>query len=62
MTREELILRLTEIADSQGQTARWLDSPVNEEVNHLAADRALLDFIDDPEVTAWFERIDKWYA
>ena len=28
---------------------------------HLEADRALLDFIADPAVTAAFEALDKWY-
>jgi hypothetical protein len=29
---------------------------------HVEADRLLVEFIDDPEVTKAFEDIDKWYA
>lgn len=34
----------------------------DEEVDHANADDALLEFINDPEVTVAFEAIDKWYA
>lgn len=32
------------------------------EGNHRHADRVLLDFIGDPEVTKLFDDIEKWYA
>lgn len=32
------------------------------ERGHIDADQALLDYIDDPEVTEAFEAIGKWYA
>ena len=32
------------------------------EEDHMEADDLLLTFIDNPEVTRAFERIDKWYA
>lgn len=32
------------------------------EANHLAADRILLNLIDDKEITEAFERIMRWYA
>lgn len=32
------------------------------EQDHLDADEALLSYIDDPEVTARFRRLKKWYA
>lgn len=32
------------------------------ESDHLEADRALLEFIADPEVTVAFNAIDRWYA
>lgn len=36
--------------------------PVDEEVAHADADKALLDYIDDPEITKAYEAIPKWYA
>lgn len=32
------------------------------EVAHGAADQALLDYINDPEITAAYDAIDKWFA
>lgn len=32
------------------------------EEGHMKADRLLLDFIGDAEVTAAFEALSKWYA
>ena len=34
----------------------------DEEEAHVLADKALLKFINDPEVTEAFEDINKWYA
>lgn len=50
MTREELLVRL--------RAARAED----EETGHVDADEALLEYIDDPEVTRLFEALPKWYA
>lgn len=53
MNREELLKKLRELqALSQD----------DEEVAHADADDALLEFINDPEVTVAFEAIKKWYA
>lgn len=49
MTKEELIAKLQ---DLQGDT----------ESNHVEADALLLKFINDPEITKAFCKIDKWYA
>lgn len=35
---------------------------VDSEQAHKSAENALLSFIDDPEVTAAFEKVPKWYA
>lgn len=51
MTIEELIERL-----------RSWHGPQDEEVAHGAADRLLLEYINDPRVTEAFEAIEKWYA
>ena len=51
MTREELLARLREcIANADAEAC------------HLEADRALLDYINDPEVTALYGQAEKWYA
>lgn len=34
----------------------------DEEMDHIHADKALLEYINDPEITDAFEKIDKWYA
>lgn len=58
MTKEELIDRLREIAKSGAPGYGYTD----EEVDHLAADQALLDYINDPDVAEAFNSIKKWYA
>lgn len=50
LSREELLRRLRD------------EVSADPESGHLEADRALLEFIDDPEVTEAFEAIAKWYA
>lgn len=52
MNRDELVQRLMELADGGGDIER----------NHFEADELLLKYIDDPEVRAAFEEIEKWYA
>lgn len=54
MTRDELICRLNFIANGGLKD--------DEEVMHVKADEALLEYINDPEVTKAFDSIDKWYA
>ena len=39
-----------------------LGGPTDPEGAHLDADRALLEYIGDPEISAAFEAIEKWYA
>lgn len=34
----------------------------DEEENHYRADRLLLEYINDTEVTTLFDNIKKWYA
>ncbi len=34
----------------------------DEEVSHMTADRSLLEYINDPEVTELFDDIEKWYS
>ncbi|HEY8861032.1 MAG TPA: hypothetical protein VIN37_02920 [Candidatus Limnocylindria bacterium] len=50
MTKAELLQRLI-VAKSFDQ-----------ETGHSEADGALVDFIDDAEVTAAYDAIPKWYA
>ena len=51
MTKADLIKRLGELKD---------DGDV--EANHKEADRLLMDFINDPDITAAFDDVRKWYA
>ena len=51
MTKADLIKRLGELRD---------DGDV--EANHEEADRLLLGFINDPDITAAFDDVRKWYA
>lgn len=50
MTKEELLAKLQTLME--GDT----------EENHLDADVALLEYINDPEITAVYREIPKWYA
>lgn len=54
--KEKLIEALKDILKRQGKG--WSDK----ENDHSIADSALLNYIDDPDVTELFDNIDKWYA
>ncbi len=49
--REILLKRLGECADNH-----------DAECAHADADEALLDYINDPEITAAWQKVEKWYA
>jgi hypothetical protein len=51
MTKADLIKQL-----------RALHGDGDQEINHAEADKLLLLFINDAEVTAAFDAIEKWYA
>jgi hypothetical protein len=51
MTKEQLLAKLKECA--------YMDDP---ERAHGEADDALLEYINDAEITAVFNAFDKWYA
>ena len=51
-SKEVLLKSLGEIAKIGG----------DQEAAHLAADRALIQYINDPEVKKAYEKIPKWYA
>jgi len=51
MTKEELIKELKHFAEYD-----------DAEIAHHKADRALLEFINDSEITEAFDDIIKWYA
>lgn len=53
MTRQDLLDKLRRLADEAEQD--W-------ERAHLEADKALLAFLDDPEISAAYEAIERWYA
>lgn len=50
MTKEELVTLL-----------KFLDKGDHER-NHLMADQALIEYINDPEVTEAYNRVKKWYS
>ena len=41
---------------------KGLEASGDTESAHADADDALIDFINDPEITEAYEKIDKWYA
>lgn len=51
MTRDELLEKLTD-----------LEYPGDTEENHIMADEALLNYIDDEDIEEAYRDIDKWYA
>jgi hypothetical protein len=51
MTKEELLATLQDIDEN------W-----DMESGHKAADKALINFINDPEIKEAYEKIGKWYA
>lgn len=54
MTREELIEQLRALRKELCK-----DDPEND---HYNADELLLEYINDPEVTAAYRRITRWFA
>ena len=53
MTKEKLIGRLEQIKAKYGG---------DQEAAHMYADEALLEYIDDNDISEAYEAIDKWYA
>jgi hypothetical protein len=51
LSRDELLAEL-----------QSLSQPGDIEVQHALADQALLDYINDSEITKAFDAIPKWYA
>ncbi len=60
MTRDQLLDRLLALA-SPTLFVHERDWPDREQ-RHIDADEALLLFIDDPDITAAFNQIEKWYS
>lgn len=52
MTKKELIAALSELAGERGDA----------ELDHLEADRLLIEYINDEQVADAFEAIQRWYA
>lgn len=60
MTKEELIQELIKI-----QNEKYIllgIETVDEENNHVKADKLLLRYINDDRVTQEFDKIKKWYS
>lgn len=56
MTKEKLLERLQSISEAQ-YSGRW-----DGEQDHIDADKLLLEYINDSEITKAFNHIHKWYA
>ena len=54
MDKAQLLERLREIASRNIE--------LSEEEDHTDADQALLDYINDAEISEAFDSIDKWYS
>ena len=52
MSKDELLAILNKLGKDDGDP----------EYDHYEADKALLDYINDPEVTRAFNDVHKWYA
>ncbi len=59
MTKEELLTKLRWLADGNPKRSRSGGQDVM--LAHEEADRLLLEFIGDAEITAVYGDIDKWY-
>ena len=51
LSKEELIAKL-----------KVLNNERNTEVAHMVADKLLLEYINDPEITEAFTKVNKWYS
>lgn len=51
MTKDELLEKLSALAEGH-----------DSEHAHAEADKALIEFIDDDEITAAYQSVEKWYA
>lgn len=53
MTKQELIEKLKQIVTTNDRE--------DFESSHMEADKALLEYINDPEVTEAFNSVERWY-
>lgn len=59
MKKEELIKQLEELAEmTNNDDGAYIDL----EEPHYEADDLLLEYINDPEITFLFHKINKWYS
>jgi len=50
------------IEELRSQLAELADGGMDNETDHIVADKLLLKYIGDKKVTAYFKKIRKWYA
>lgn len=50
------------IEELRGELAELADGGMDAVTDHIEADKLLLRFINDKEVTMWFKKIRKWYS
>lgn len=61
MTLDDLRAHLAHLVDQQTAAAQP-DGYVDCEERHIEADRLLVEYINDPEVTILYDTICRWYA
>ena len=61
--RDEILRKLQEMAPVRNPKTGWISSPSGDPASdHPEADDLLLELIGDPDISAAFNAIEKWYA
>lgn len=60
MTKDELIEKLEEAANTS--ITYKGNKHLDVECAHIEADKLLIEFINDPDVTQAYDAVPKWYA
>ena len=63
MTKEQLLEKIDELlVDQMKEDENFCYGKNCKETRHIKADELLLEYIDNDEVSAAFEMLDKWYS
>jgi hypothetical protein len=62
MTRDELLAKLIALQTGEGYESEHIKGFIRRAELHIDADQSLLDYINDPEISAAFHGIEKWYS
>jgi oligoribonuclease (3'-5' exoribonuclease) len=61
-TKKQILLALLKKCKELGKKGGMKNKIQDIEVAHKSADEALLDYIEDKEITKAFNEINKWYS